>query len=316
MDPNAPPFRREFLSPRYWPTWMGIAVLRALAFLPVPWLITLGEGLGWLIGRVMRGRRHIVRVNLRLCFPDKGERELERLTDEHFKALGAGLFEATLAWWASDERLLRHGEVVGLEHLDAAMAGGTGALLLTGHFTTLELGARYVAMQRPFHAMYRPIKNRLIDYFMHHWRGSRAGLPALARDDLRRLVKSLREGRAVWDAPDQTLDRRYSVFAPFFGVPTLTITATAKLAQLGRARVVPFFPERVNGRYRVTFLPALEDFPGPDEAADAARINRVLEDGVRRALPQYWWVHKRFKWRPPGEPSPYARPGSGAPPRP
>lgn len=308
MDPNAPPFRREFLSPRYWPTWLGLGVLRlVVALLPVPALIRLGEGVGWLIGRVMRGRRHIVEANLRLCFPELDAAARRNLADEHFKALGAGLFEACLAWWASDARLRRHGEVVGLEHLDAAMADRTGALLLTGHFTTLELGARYVAMERPFHAMYRPIKNRLIDYLMHHWRGGRAGLPALARDDLRRLVKALRDGRSVWYAPDQTLDRRYSVFAPFFGVPTLTITATGKLARMGRARVVPFFPERRNGRYRITFLPALEDFPGADEAADAARVNHVLEDGVRRALPQYWWVHKRFKWRPPGEPNPYAR---------
>lgn len=298
---SAPAFQARFLAPRYWPTWLGIGVLRALTFLPVPLLVRLGEGIGWLTGRLWQKRRYVVRVNLKLCFPQLDGAALEQAVDEHFKALGAGIFEACLAWWASDLRLRRHGEVVGLEHLDAAMAGGTGVLLLTGHFTTLELGARFVSMHRDFHAMYRPINNELIDYFMHHWRGARAGLPALPREDLRALVKALRQGRAIWYGPDQTLDFRHSVFVPFFGVPALTITATSRLAQMGRAKVVPYFPQRINGRYRVTFLPALEDFPGADETADAARINQAIEQGVRMAPAQYFWVHRRFKWRPQGE---------------
>jgi KDO2-lipid IV(A) lauroyltransferase len=298
---TAPPFQARFLGPRHWPAWLGFGVLRLLCLLPVPVLLGLGEGIGWLVGRLWQKRRYVVRVNLKLCFPRIEGAALEREIDAHFKALGAGLFEACLAWWASDARLRKYMDVVGLEHLDAAMAGGTGVLLLTGHFTTLELGARRVAMERPFHAMYRPLNNPLVDYVMHHWRQARAGLPALPRDDLRALVKALRQGRAIWYAPDQTLDFRNSVFVPFFEVPALTITATSRLAQMGRARVVPYFPERVNGRYRVTFQPALDDFPGPDETVDAARINRVIEDGIRRAPAQYFWVHRRFKWRPPGE---------------
>jgi KDO2-lipid IV(A) lauroyltransferase len=298
---NAPPFRAEFLAPRYWPMWLALGVLRLLCALPVPWVIRIGEGIGGLTGRLWQRRRHVVRVNLGLCFPQLTPAELEQRVDDHFRALGAGIFEACLAWWASDRRLRRYGEVVGLEHLERAMANGTGALLLTGHFTTLELGARYIAMARDFHAMYRPLNNTLVDYFMHRWREARSGLPALPRDDLRALVRALREGRAIWYAPDQTLDFRHSVFVPFFGVPALTITATSRLAQMGRARVVPYFPERVNGRYRITVLPALENFPGDNETADAARINRVIEDGIRRAPAQYFWVHRRFKWRPPGE---------------
>lgn len=298
---SAPAFQARFLAPRYWPTWLGVGVLRLLTFLPVPLLVRLGENVGWAAGRLWQKRRYVVRVNLKLCFPQLEGAALEQAVDEHFKALGAGIFEACLAWWASDLRLRRHGEVVGLEHLDAAMAGGTGVLLLTGHFTTLELGARFVSMHRDFHAMYRPINNPLIDYFMHHWRGARAGLPALPREDLRALVKALRQGRAIWYGPDQTLDFRHSVFVPFFAVPALTITATSRLAQMGRAKVVPYFPQRINGRYRVTFLPALENFPGADETADAARINQAIEQGVRMAPAQYFWVHRRFKWRPQGE---------------
>lgn len=304
---NAPPFQARFLGPRYWPTWFGIGVLKLLCLLPLPVLLRFGEGIGWAAGRLWRQRRHVVRVNLRLCFPELAGPALETAVDAHFKALGAGIFEACLAWWASDARIRRWGDVAGLEHLDAAMANGTGVLLLTGHFTTMELAARFIALQRDFHAMYRPLNNGLVDFFMHRWRQARSGLPALPREDLRGLVRALRDGRAIWYGPDQTLDFRHSVFVPFMGVPALTITATSRLAQLGRAKVVPYFPARVGNRYVVTFLPALDRFPGADEAADAMRINQAIETGVRRAPAQYFWVHRRFKWRPPGEADVYDR---------
>jgi len=300
-DAGAPPFRWSFLGPRYWPAWLGVGLLRLLCLLPLPWLVRLGEGIGWLFGHLARSRRGIVRVNLRACFPKLAEAALERRVNAHFRALGAGIFEACLAWWASDARLRRHGEVIGLEHLERALADGSGVLLLTGHFTTLELGARYLLVAgQPFHAMYRPIKHPLMDFLMHRWRSAIATLPALPRDELRPLVRALREGRRVWYGPDQTLDRREGVFVPFFGVPVLMVTATSRIAQLGRARVVPYFPQRIGTRYRITLLPALDNFPSGDDAADAARVIRAIEDGVRAAPEQYFWVHRRFKVRPPG----------------
>lgn len=304
----APTLASRHFHPRYWPSWLGIAAIWLLSRLPIALLLASGSGLGWLAGRMLRGRRRVVRINLELCFPELSTAERARMIDTHFRDLGTGVFEAALAWFASDARLRSRGEVVGLEHLRAAEADGSGMLLLTGHFTTLELGARYLCLAGvPFHAMYRPYANAVLDYWMHRWREQRSGQPALPRDDLRGLVRALRQGHAIWYAPDQTLDQRISVFAPFFGVPVGTITATARLAEMGRAKVVPFFPQRVNGRYRIVILPALEQFPSGDELADAARINRVLEDGIRLAPAQYFWIHRRFKRVPPGTPSPYAK---------
>ncbi len=303
-----PRFTPDLLHPRYWPTWLGVGAVWLLSWLPIPLQMRMGAGLGWLAGRILGGRRRVVRANLDLAFPDRSDDERERMVDAHFRDLGMGVFETALAWFAPDWRLRWRGEVVGIEHLDAAMADGSGVLLLTGHFTTLEIGARFLCLaQRPFHAMYRPYDNAVMDHLMHHWREGRSGLPALPRDDLRRLVRALRNGHAVWYAPDQTLDKRLSVYARFFGTPVRTITATARLAQMGRCKVVPYFPQRENGRYRITFLPALEDFPGGDEVADAERINRVIESGVMMAPTQYFWVHKRYKGLPPGMPSIYGR---------
>ncbi len=308
-EPSAPPFTAALLGPRWWPTWMAIGLLRVLTWLPVRAQWALGSGLGRLAGRLARARRDVVSTNLRLCFPEMSTDAREQLTGEHFAALGRGLFETALAWFGSDARLRPRFEIEGREHLDAAIATGQGLLLLTGHFSTLEIGARIVCSHAglPFHAMYRPYSNALMDYFMHRWREKRSGRPALPREDLRRLVRALRDGDAIWYAPDQTLDPRASVLAPFFGVPTSSLTATARLARLGRARVLPFTPQRTPNGWKVRFFPMLEDFPGGDDVGDATRINRALEEGIRQAMPDYFWIHKRFKRRPPGAAPVYAR---------
>lgn len=306
---HAPPFRAAYFGPRYWLVWIGLAVMGLLHLLPIRWQLGLGEWLGRRLGRLAKSRRRIVGANLRVAYPERSEIEREALVDAHFAALGRGLFEAALAWWSPDWRLRGLGRVEGIEHLRAVQSQGQGALLLTGHFTTLELGARFLCLAGvDFHAMYRPYENGLMDYFMHRWRERRSRLPALPRDELRTLVKALRGGAAVWYAPDQTLDLRVSVYVPFFGKSVATIVATSKLAQMGRAAVVPYFPSyQGGGHWKVVIEPALADFPGPEQNADAARVNAVLEAGIRAHAPaEYFWVHRRFKQVPPGEPDIYA----------
>jgi KDO2-lipid IV(A) lauroyltransferase len=304
----APAFQTALLHPRHWLTWVGVGSVWLLSWLPIPLQVMLGALLGRGIGRLLRSRRDIVRTNLRIAFPQVGDAEIERMTGQHFADMGRGVFETALAWFAPDWRLRHLGEVSGIDNLKSAMADGSGVLLLTGHFTTLELGARFLCLAGVrFHAMYRPYNNAVMDFLMHRWRENRSGLPALPRDDLRGLVRALRGGRPIWYAPDQALDRRMSVYAPFFGVPVRTVNATARLSQMGRAKVVPYFPERRGNRFHVRILPALEDFPLGDEVTDATRINAVIEQGIGFAPTQYFWVHKRYKGLPPGVPPVYGR---------
>ncbi|MDO9452895.1 MAG: LpxL/LpxP family Kdo(2)-lipid IV(A) lauroyl/palmitoleoyl acyltransferase [Stagnimonas sp.] len=305
-----PAFRPALIAPRHWPVWIGLGLMRLLHLLPLRVQLKLGEGLGALVSRLVPGRRRIVAANLFVAFPERTHAQRRALLHTHFRALGRGVFEAAIAWWSSDARIAKAGIVEGLENLRAVQGKGQGALLLTGHFTTLELGARFLTLAGvEFHAMYRPYENPVMDYLMHHWRQRRSKLPALPREELRPLVRSLREGRAVWYAPDQTLDPKISVYVPFFGKNVATIVATSKLAAMGRAAVVPYFPAYLgHGRYRVVIEPALADFPGPDEVADAARINQVLEAGIRTYAPAaYFWVHRRFKSVPRGEPDIYRK---------
>lgn len=305
MDASLRPLPQTLLHPRHWPSWLALGLLYLLCLLPTALLVVLGEGLGFILGRLARSRRHIVLTNLRLCFPQMPETEREQLADQHFAALGAGLFEAGLCWFASRERLARRLTVEGLEHLDGAMQGGRGVLLLTGHFTCMDLSAGLVAVHRPLHPMYRPLNNPVMDWCIARWRTQRAGLPVLAKDDLKKIVRALREGHAVWYAPDQLIHSPNSVVVDFFAARVRTLSATSRLAQMGRAAVVPYFPRREGSRYVLRFYPALKDFPSGDEVADTQRINHALEAGIRLAPAQYFWVHRRFKTWDPAESDPY-----------
>jgi KDO2-lipid IV(A) lauroyltransferase len=296
----------ELLRPRYWPVWLGLGLLRLLVILPARLQLRLGAACGQLASQFNQRRRQIVAINLRLCFPDLDQGERERLLEAHFAALGMGVIETAAAWWASDAAIARRGTLEGLEHLDAVLAEGRGVLLLTAHFTTLELGARYIAMQRPFHALYRAHDNPAYQAVMRHWRERRSRLPPITRKNMRDLLRALRQGRIVWYALDQDFSDEAGVFVPFFGVPTLTLTATTRLVRLTGARVVPYFPCRLpDGRYQVRILPVLDGF-GEDEVQDAAHINALIEAAVRHCPEQYFWVHRRFKTRPAGYPEVYA----------
>ena len=302
------PVPRQLYAPRYWPAWLVLGLLWLLAFLPMPLLRLFGATLGELFHLAVPSRRRIVRINLRLCFPELDEAARRRLAREHFRALGIGLFEVPLAWFASDRRLLRLLEVEGAEHLRQAQADGSGVLLLTGHFTTMELGCRLVHLAGfPFHGMYRRADNQFFDYWICRLREARLGLPMVPKEDLKKIVRLLRGGGRIWYGPDQTIEAPGAVYVPFFGEPVLTLTATSRLAEMGRARVVPYFPQRHGGRYKLVFHPAFDHFPGGDDSADAARVNRQLEDAIRKVPEQYFWVHRRFKDGPPGRRDPYAR---------
>ena len=265
---------------------------------------------GSLIGRIAwhaaRRRRHIAEVNIRLCFPDLSDTQRHALVREHFNSLGKGIVETALCWWGREAQLRSKYTLTGNTHLQEALARGKGVILLSAHFTTLELGGRLLALDTPFHVLYRQHKNPLFEHVMQRARQRRFE-KAIPRDNTRALLASLRNGMPVWYAPDQNHGGPQSVFVPFFGIQASTITATARLARASGAAVVPFFQTRLpnNAGYLLTLCPALDNFPGDDPQADSARINALLEDVIREMPEQYLWVHRRFKTRPEGETAPY-----------
>lgn len=291
-----PDMPASFLKPRYWPLWLAIGLLRLAVLLPYHWQRPLGFMLGRCLRFVARRRWRITRTNVDLCFPELPAAERHRLARRHFESLGLGFIELGMCWWASRERLQRLVRIEGLENLESAKARGCGVILLTAHFTTLEIGGAMLSLFAQIHMMYRPHKNPLLDAVILKGRSKRAER-AVARNDVRALLKSLKQGMPIWYAPDQGFRGPGSVTAPFFGVPAPTNAAISRIARISGAPVVPFFVKRLPGAkgYLIKLLPALDDFPGGNETADAERINAVLEAGIRERPEQYLWSHDRFK---------------------
>lgn len=291
------------MHPRWWPTWLAVGLLWLLVQLPYRWLLGIGAGCGRLLMRVLRKRRDIALINIQLCFPSLLEPERQALLRRHFESLGIALFEVGLSCWAADRRLQRLVTVEGLEHIGAALEEGKGVLLLNGHFTCLEITGRLLSLCAGMRAraLYRTLSNPVVEKVLS--RGRRRYLDAsIPRNDIRTVVKSLRQNKVIWYAPDQNHGLRHSVFAPLFGVPAATTTATSRLARLTGSPVIPFLPLRLDkGKgYLLRVLPPLEDFPSDDVLHDTARINRLIEEHVRRVPEQYLWIHRRFKDQPDG----------------
>lgn len=295
------------LQPRYWPTWFALGLLRVFEPLPYRVLLMLGRMLGSLMVRLPLGFVRIAERNLALCFPEKSDAERRVILREHFQSLGIGLFETAMSWWSPDERMLELTHVEGQEHLDAAFAKGKGAILLSAHFTTLEVSGRALTTRGPINIMYRPTRNLVLERFLSRNRNHHAKR-AIPRDDIRTLITALKANEAVWYAPDQAYRKKGAEMVPFFGIPAATNTATSRLARMTGAAVLPYFPERLPGAqgYRLTILPALENFPS-DPVTDAQRFNELIEAHVRKVPDQYLWIHRRFKGLTPDYPDYYRR---------
>lgn len=256
---------------------------------------------------LMPRRRHITQVNIALCFPQMAISAQHKLVKNCFRSVSFSIFETALSWWASNQRLAHLCHIDGLENIQNALKKGKGVMLLSAHFTSLEIGGRLLSMHHPFAVTYKPHRNALFDSIMRQAREKNYNI-ALQQNDIRGLLRLLKDNKVCWYAPDQDLGRRRSVFAPFMGISTATLLAPAKIAKLSGAAVVPFFSlRRPDGSgYQLTLLPALEKFPSDNDIENATRINQLIEQQIQKAPEQYLWLHRRFKTRPEGDADVYS----------
>lgn len=292
--PRIPLYR--FAGPRYWGVWFGIAIVRLVNFLPLPLQLSIGRALGRLAFAVSRRDRNIARVNIDMCLPELPPEARQKILKDHFASLGCALFETGLVWWASSRRLQRLIRFEGLEHLQAALAKGKGALMLSAHFTTLEMGARALTLIGPTSVMYLTPSNDLIAELSRRGR-SRHTVQAVTSEQIRELLQNLKNNLPVWYAPDQRFTEKSSELVPFFGIPAASNVATTRLARISGATVLPYFPERRadNRGYIVRIHPPFDHFPSDDPVADTQRFHELIEASVRRNPDQYLWAYKRFR---------------------
>ncbi len=279
--------------------WALLGVLWMLAQLAWPLQRALGAPFGALLKVVLPDRRRAARRNLELAFPAMPADARETLLDRSFRDLGIGLFEFARAWWGSIAPLRRGVRIEGLEYLRALQAEGRGVLMVSGHFMTLEICGRLLCDHVPLAGMYRRHRSPVFEWAVLRGR-LRYACAMFGNDDIRGAIRHLKRGGLLWYAPDQDMRGKDTVFAPFFGIPASTITATHQLARISGCAVVPFFHRREGARYVLRIAPPLAPFPTDDAAADSARVNAQIEAMVREAPSQYLWIHRRFKRQPDG----------------
>lgn len=290
----------RFWAPRFWPTWALLGLMHVAARLPIGWQLGLGTLLGWLFRKLQRRERKIAQRNLEICFPDIPPSERKDLLNRHFRSIGLSVVEMGIGWFMPIEKLLRRVEIQGLEHLEAALSRGNGALLLTAHFTPIEIGVGVLEdFPHRVNSLYRPQRNPMMDRMILRGR-QRFAANQIPRDNVRMLIRLLKRNEAVLYMPDQTYLGNQSALIPFFGEPAMTNIATSKIAKISGAPVLPYwFWRNADDRsYSVEIGAPLEQFPTDDPIADTKRLVGLLEQQIRKVPEQYLWVYKKFKRRP------------------
>ncbi|MGD9153263.1 MAG: LpxL/LpxP family Kdo(2)-lipid IV(A) lauroyl/palmitoleoyl acyltransferase [Gammaproteobacteria bacterium] len=301
----------KYLSnPKNWPIFIGYSLICLLTLLPYPILMKLGTLLGKAAYYILRKNRKIIEINIKLCFPNLNKSERQKLVKTNMISYGKAIFETALALFAPDKKITNLYTISGLENVFDALDKKHGVILLCGHFTTIELTGRMLGMndrEKRTCVVYRKSKNNLINHIITKHRKKYCA-KLLSNKKISESLRALKNNCILFYAPDE--NRRNSmVFAPFFGVPAATTTATSRIAKISGAEIVPYFTYRKtdDSGYVINILPAFKNFPSENTLADANRINQFIENAVKQHPDQYMWILKRFRTRPPGEPEIYPK---------
>ena len=296
----------SLMSLRLLPTWLGVAVLWVLHWLPLPMLAAIGHAVGRLAAAVPSKRRCIVETNLRLCFPDVAEATRRDWIRNTFCAASRAALEHAILWWGSAARVRR---LVQIENPELAHGDGVRPVIwLAPHFVGLDMGGIRLTMDAPLVSIYSRARNPIMGKLMLHGRTRFSDSPMFSRHDgVKPVLQEIKRGLPFYYLPDQDYGPRDALFVPFFGIPTATVSALPRIARLTNAQVVPVVTRQLPGGrgYVLRCYPAWDNFPSDDLNADVARMNHWIEERVREMPEQYLWLHRRFKTRPPGEASLY-----------
>lgn len=301
-QPHHSAFSSDLFHPRYWLTWLGLGIFYLLVQLPYAWLLSIGRSLGKLLYKINPKYSRIAKINLQLCFPEMSEQARDELLRKHLVSFATGILEMGMGWWWSKKRLLKFKHFEGLENLETVAKQNRGVIILSAHFTSIQICARMMGLTYPFNTIYREQRNRVIAALLHYYE-NRDFQKRIHRHDVRQTLKVLKNKEILWYALDQDYGTKHGVFAPFFGVPAATITMPNRYAKNANAAVIFGSYQRLaNGKgYKLLLTPPVENYPSDDDVYDATRYNQFLEQAILANPEQYWWGYKRFRTRPQGE---------------
>lgn len=289
-------------------TRLGFLFLYLIHFLPIKAIWVIAEVFAFIAYHLAHRRRRIGAINLAKCFPEKSETERTQILKRHFFHMMAMILELSVGWYGSDKRLYKITEYKNKHHYDDAVKTGKKIIILYPHFCALEMVMAKFNQDIALITIYSQQKNKIMDERVLKGRHRFNNVFLLKRtDSLLTIIRTLKKkDMAFLYLPDQDFGEKDSVFVPFFGIPTATTDGLSRIAKLTNAIVVPAIAERLkNGRFRMTFYPPFESFPSDDTVEDTARMNAFIEERIREIPEQYYWLHKRFKTRPNGDPSFY-----------
>jgi KDO2-lipid IV(A) lauroyltransferase len=282
---------------------LGVAFMRALAHVPLPVVRGFGAVLGRVLHTAARPRRHVVDTNLALCFPHKTEAERRRIARETFVFVAQSWLDRSWLWHAPEQVVAKRLRVTGASaEIDEIAHGSAPMILFAPHFYGLDAAATALTMHtaRPSTTIYTTQRDPLVDAWIREGRQRFGNVVTLNRvDGIKPIVAGLRKGGLLYLLPDMDFGRDQTVFVPFYGVQAATVPS------LGRAKVVPVVSRLTPGGYDIEVMPAWKNFPGDDATADTALMNARLQGYIDAMPSQYYWVHRRFKTRPEGEPPVY-----------
>jgi Kdo2-lipid IVA lauroyltransferase/acyltransferase len=282
-----------------------IACMRLVARWPLSRVRALGAALGGLLWVLARSRRHIVLTNLRLCMPELNETQRLALAREHFRLVGQSLMDRAWLWHAPEAVVRSRLRWCGApEVLDDTRP----MVMFAPHFVGLDAGGSAVAIRAQQHVAFifvsqsNPQLEAWVRQGRERWGHAK---PYFRHEGIRKIIVGLKLGERLHLSPDMDLGPEESIFVPFMGVNTATVPSLSRMTRLVGAQVVPVVTRLTEEGYDIEVGQPWADFPSEDMQADTERMNEMLAEYIRVAPAQYYWVHKRFKTRPPGEPGVY-----------
>lgn len=299
------------LKSRSLTAWLLVSTFEWLARASMRTRLRIGRVLTAVAWVTMRRRRKIAQRNLELCFPELSIAQRRSLLKAHFRALVQSFIDRSVIWFGSPDEIRDFVSLSGVERVHAYTDQQRPVMLLAPHFIGLDAAASRLTLAGPQGGtIYAEQRNKLIDDFVRLGRGRFHNVRLISRrDGVRGLIRLIKQGIPIYYLPDMDLGRRGAALVPFFGVPAYTQMSTAQLARQFKMPVFPIVStwNPSTGTYHVDILPELDTFPDANRTLeeDTAHLNALLESWIRPRAAQYYWVHRRFKHRPDGEPSPY-----------